>query len=795
MTAGSSFVAHPVDDTAIETFAKLYTANRWGIAHPQLAHGRLVGLVPIAEDPAPSPLLDRLSALPYNPMRIGRPAVRTSFLREGPASRDRRGREGFVEVDWDTALGLVARHLKRVYRDFGPQSVWGASYGWMNTGHVQGARPLLHRLLNLMGGFVRVTGNYSNGAISTVMPYIVGARDPRSTDWESVLESSELVVFWGADPIRTLDVDWFTPLHQGRAKVRQLKERGIRTLSINPRVTDTAKELGSASITPYPGTDVALVMGCLHVLITEGLVNRDFVSRCAVGFDAIERDVLGKVDGVAKTPAWASHVTGIAENTIVDLARDMATHRTMIMMGWGMQRQQYGERAPWALWALAVALGQIGLPGGGIGSNYHYDQGGNAPSLGPQLPAMPTDPKGIVREEWIRGVEPLPVQRWADVFLNPGKTIAFNGKTLTFPDIRLAFWTGGNPFAHHPNTNRVAEAFRQPEVIIVSDINWTATARHADIVLPACTNFEMSDITRIGAYTNDGLVFTEAVIPPQGEARSNFDIFRSLARLLGLEEAFTEGLNPEGWRRRFYEAARQEALLSGYVMPEYDEARAKGLILYPSYQGRPYIAFEAFRADPEGHPLNTPSGKIELFSERIASYHYDDCPPYPTYTAPVEGAGQHEADFPYTLLTPKSERRLHSQLNSSLSARYGHEPCLINPKDASREGIVDGSVVIVESRRGRALLVAQVTDDVREGVMVIHHGAWYTPVYDARGELLDQQGCPNTLTLDVGTSSLAQANVASGASVRVKPYLGDVEAMAPLALPAGVQPAVHRQHA
>ena len=123
----------------------------------------------------------------------------------------------------------------------------------------------------------------------------------------------------------------------------------------------------------------------------------------------------------------------------------------------------------------------------------------------------------------------MPVARVADALLEPGKTIDFDGVKVTYPEVHLVFWTGGNPFTHHPDTNRLARAFKKPDTVIVSDINWTATARHADIVLPACTNFEMGDITRIGGRSNDGIVFTEAVLPIQGESRTNYEMFRGLA--------------------------------------------------------------------------------------------------------------------------------------------------------------------------------------------------------------------------------------------------------------------------
>lgn len=769
-----------------------YNANRWGITRATVENGRIVSLSPIAEDAAPSPLLDRLAALPFNPQRIRRPAVRRGYLTAGSASREGRGADDFVEVDWDTALTLAAKALRETYDQYGPQSVWGHAYGWMNTGHVQGARPLLHRLLNSLGGFIPLKNSYSNAAISIIQTHIVGDRDPRSTDWESVLEHSERILFWGADPVRTNDVDWFTSLHQSRTHTLSLKNRpDIKTYSVNPIVTDTALEVGSENIRPFPGTDAAILSAMIYVLIEEKLADWQFVHTYTVGADELADDILGKNDGTPKTPEWAEKISGVPAETIRTLTRDIATHRTMIMMGWGPQRLENGEQTPWLGWALAAFLGQIGLPGGGIGTNYHYNQGGIAPTpRGAILKGIPTDPLGKARARFTAGLQPLPVARVADALLEPGKTIDFDGVKVTYPEVHLVFWTGGNPFTHHPDTNRLARAFKKPDTVIVSDINWTATARHADIVLPACTNFEMGDITRIGGRSNDGIVFTEAVLPIQGESRTNYEIFRGLAAKLGLEDVFTEGLSAEGWRERLYNEARADSVIRGAELPPYEEARKKGLILFERAQDTkgytPFVALGDFRKAPDEHPLNTLSGKIELASEKIRGFNYADVAPYPRFVPPTEGAGKTTEAFPFVLLSSKSARRLHSQLDSSLTEKYGAEPCHINPVDAAKLGIAHGDTVVVKSARGQTLLATNVTDRVRPGVVAVDNGSWYIPKNDPQLGLLDTHGAANTLTRDIPTSNLAQGNVSSGASVSVAKYTGPYSPAEPVELPRGI---------
>ncbi len=767
------------------------TANRWGIAHAEVRDGRIEALIPIAEDPAPSPLLPRLAALYDNPLRIRRPAVRRSYLELGAASRDRRGEDEFVEVSWDTALELAAKALRETYAKHGPDAVWGHSYGWMNTGLVQGSRPLLHRLLNILGGFVPLTNSYSTGAITAIQTHIVGAGMPRPSDWEDVLEHSERVVFWGCDPMRTDDVDWFTALHRSRAAAARLKDHPrIKCWSINPMKSDTALAVGATHVQPLPGTDAALMLGVIHELISTGKADFDFLKRYTHGADPFIEYVLGKTDATPKTPEWAAKIAAVPAETIRALAADMAAHRTMIMIGWGSQRQEHGEQAPWLAWTLAAFLGQIGLPGGGIGATYHYSSGGSTPGRGPGLRGIATDPTGAQRVRLVSGVRPLPVASITDCLEHPGKTIDFNGESLTYPDVQLVFWAGGNPLAHHPDTNRLTRALKRPAHFIVADINWTPTARMADIVLPACTNFEMSDITRIGSNTNDGIVFTEAVLPAFAEARDNYAIMSGLAEKLGIKERFTEGLSPEGWRQRLYAEAYDTATSMGLALPSYEEAKAAALILYPHAESepnwRPYISMEDFRTDPLAHPLKTPSGKIEISSINVERFGYEELTAYPRYMPPQEGAGKTSAEYPFVLLTPKSPRRLHSQLDSSLTSTFGAEPCYLNPADAASLGIAEGDTVLVSSRRGRTLLAAHLTERLRPGVVAVDNGSWYRPEIDPEYGLIDSHGAANTLTLDVPTSRIARGNVASSASVSVVKYHGPLSATRPLDLPKGI---------
>ena len=791
-------------DSAAET--SVLTASHWGIVRATVREGRIVRVEPFELDRAPSPNLDRLANLPYSPSRIRYPMVREGYLQAKASSasnahRANRGKEKFVRVSWDEALDLVASEILRVYEQYGPSAVFGRSYGWMSTGKVNGAVTLQRRLLNLMGGFVPCENSYSTAAVGKILPYVVGTSDPRSTSWDVVLEKSERVVFWGADPLVTNDVDWLTTLHQGTSYLRALKEKGIRTVSVNPIRTDTAEFLGSEQISPRPGTDCAMMLGMIHELVRTKEADLEFLKTHTSGWREFLDYVEGKTDGIAKTPAWAETKCGVPAAKIAGFAHDLKAHRTMLMVGWGIQRIRYGEQSHWMAFALASVLGQIGLPGGGIGTNYHYSSGGSPVARGPFLGGISGTPKPAKAAVTANFCEhfreafggAIPVSRFADCFLHPGKTIDFNGRKVTYPDVRLVMWAGGNPFAHQPDTEKVRRAWAKPETIVVTDTVWTATARHADIVLPAATFWEHDDITSIGTYSNDGIAAMHRAIPPQWESKSDYAIFSALAERLGCAEEFTEGLDEHGWIRRLYEDAKAKGDALGVAMPEFEEFWKKGCVLFDvKEKERHFVAFEDFRKDPKTHPLSTESGLIQLYSPKIAGYGYDDCLGHPAYFEPPEGVNTATKTTPLALMTVKSRRRLHSQLDGTLVfenrsggglagiedpasepvAVDGREPLWIHPSDAEARGIRSGDLVLVANGRGRALAGAYVTDRVTKGVVVLRHGAWYAPVETEDGTL-DVRGNSNTLTLDEPTSKLACGNIASTALVEVSKWTGE----------------------
>lgn len=767
--------------------AEVMNASHWGVYKVHVKGGKIERLEPFAGDKAPSLQLQALAQQPYNAARIRYPMVRASYLKKGwKAGGKKRGAEPFVRVSWDTALDIIAKELKRVRETYGAASIYGGSYGWMSSGNLGSGRNLMQRVLNLNGGFTGHYGDYSTGCAQVILPYVIGSNGvyEQQTGWELIGEKTELIVLWGADPTVTNDIDWATTAHENAEGFRMIKEKGIPVVAINPLKPDTAEYLGDKCewIAPRPGTDVAMMLAMAYELEKSGKVDREFIRKYTVGYDKFLPYLLGKEDGVAKTPEWAEKICGVPAAKIVELSHLMRERRTMLMAGWGIQRAQHGEQVHWMMVVLAAMCGHIGLPGGGFGFSYHYSNGGAATSEAPVLPGISANPKGGSSGLAWEGASlaTIPLARFTDCFLNPGKTIDYNGKKITYPDIRLVFWSGGNPFAQQEDTNRLIKAWRRPETTIVTDVVWTASARFADIVLPACTSLERVDITPIGSYSNLGYVAMQQAIEPQYESHSDFWIYRELAKKMGFEKDFTEGLDEMGWIRKLYNQARTEAKFKGLEMPEFEDFWKRGYVLFPvTEDSKRYNYFGDFRRNPIINPLGTESGKIEIYSNKIASYKYDDCPAHPTWMEPDEWLGGELAkDYPFALLTSKSRYRLHSQLDSTASNTFGNvedrEPVWIHPQAAEKLGLKTGDVALVESRRGKVLAGVIVTERIRPDTVVIHHGAWYCPEEPGDVDTLDLHGCDNVLTVDIPSSKLSCGNVANSTQVRIKKYEGDL---------------------
>ncbi len=743
------------------------TTSHWGAHSVRVVDDEIVEVLPHPSDPDPSPLLAGVVGAARHRTRIQHPAIRRGWLESGPGPSNDRGRDEFVEVSWSEAIEAVASELNRARTTHGNESIFGGSYGWASAGIFHHAQTQLQRMLNLVGGYTRSINSYSNGTSVVILPHLVGSAEEvlrRPTSWPTIVEHTELVVAFGGIPAKNVFVTHggVTQHHTARY-LDQAAERGVEFALISPVRNDLPAGVPATWYPIVPGTDVALMLALAHTLFVENLANREFLDRYTSGADIFESYVLGTADGVAKDADWAAERCQIPADAIRQLARRMAAVRTLVTVTWSLQRIRHGEQPVWAGLALAALLGQIGLPGGGFG--HGYGSMGDVGSTGPAV-ALP---------HLSRGTNPvrtfIPVARISDMLLSPGKEFTYDGDTYTYPDIRVVYWAGGNPFHHHQDLDRLRRALGAPDTVIVNEPYWTAMARHADIVLPTTIPTEREDFGAGRRDTHLNAMHRATSAP--GEALDDHEIFRLIATEMGVGDAFTEGRTPRQWLEHLYESWRAR-IQSGDTagVPPFEQFWEQGGVAMP-FPDENLTMFEKFRGNPDEFPLKTPSGRIELASEVIAGFGYEDCPGHPTWIEPTD---RDDDSYPMHLIANQPSTRLHGQLDvgaASLASKVqGREPILINPGDACARGIGNGDVVRVYNSRGACLAGAVVSDAVRSGIVQLATGAWYDPLQLDDGTTMCVHGNPNAVTEDRPTSSLSQGCAGQQARVEVELFVG-----------------------
>ena len=759
-------------DQMTESFAADETfrphTSHWGVFSARMQDGRLE-VRPHAGDPDPNEIIQNFPAALRHRARIAQPMVRRGWLERGPGPDDRRGRDEYLPMSWSAVLDLLGGELARIRDNHGPGAIFGGSYGWASAGRFHHAQSQIHRFLNTsVGGYVRSVNSYSSGASSVLVPHVIGDYEDlvkRNVSWEQIAEHSEIVLAFGGMALKnSMVAGGSISKHVERGAMDRARARGCQFVLVGPLRGDLPEEAGAEWLPCIPGSDTALMMALVHSLVVNGLHDRDFLERCTVGWPIFERYLLGETDGQPKDAAWAAAIAGVPADAITALATRLHGRRALIVVAHALQRAEHGEQPVWMGMVLAAALGQIGLPGGGYG----YALGAIA-YYGRRYNAAPVP-------TFSQGRNPvsdfIPVARIADMLLNPGTSYRYNGQTRTYPEIKLVYWAGGNPFHHHQDLNRLRQAFARLDTLVVHELAWTATARHADIVLPCTMTLGREDI---GGSSNDPLLVPmQPVAEPYGEARDDYAIFADLAERLGTRQAFTEGRSVRQWLEHLYEPTRVELAAQGLPAPSFQEFWAgEGFELpqLPDDGGR----LRKFREDPAGHPLPTPTGKLEIYSETIASFGEADCPGHPTWLGPTNVP---DKASPYVLVANQPRTRLHSQFDfgghSSEAKHRGREVASMHPADAAARGIADGDIIRISNERGACLAGIRVTDGIRQGVIQLPTGAWYDPADPSEDKSLCVHGNPNVLTRDIGTSALAQGCTGQLTTVQVERFDGNL---------------------
>ncbi len=750
--------------------------SHWGAYSLLVENDRIVGVEPFAGDPHPSRIIESVPAWGDARRRVLRPMARRAWLvaaRAGrptsAAERELRGREAFVPVDWDEALALVSGEIRRVIDAHGNRSVFAGSYGWTSAGRFHHASSLLRRMMNLVGGFTGHVDTYSVAAGPVILRHVLGSADAcqgLAPTLDSAARHTDTLVVFGAMSPRTAQSEaGGIARHTLEDHLRAIVARGTRIVHVSPQRDDLPDWVNAEWWPIKPNTDTALMLALTQQIIAEGKQDSEFLSRHCAGSERLLAYLAGDADGVRKDADWAARITGLDGGRIRELARVLPATRSLLSVSWSLQRARHGEQPFWAAVALAAVAGQIGLPGGGVGFGYGSLGGVGVHANIGKPPAMAQLTNEL--DSFI------PVARITEMLENPGGSFTYEGVERCFPDTRLVYWAGGNPYHHHQDLYRLERAWRrQPETIVVQDPMWTATALRADVVLPASTSIERNDLA--GNRRSDMVVAMKQAIAPLGQSRSDFDIFSALATRLGVGDAFTEGRDEMQWVRHLYELTRTDARERFKMqMPAFEQFWEQGAAEVPTLHDHVYLA--GYRADPEAKPLKTESGRIELGSERLARWGYDDCPPHPAWLPAEEwlddaAAGQGW----FHMLSPQPEGRLHSQLvHAGPSAQRmpdGRERLRMHPQDARRLGLDDDTPVRVFNERGSCIAHLQCTDAIRPGVVALPTGAWFTP--DASDDATELSGNANVLTRDVRTSRLGQGCAAHSCLVKVEAWSG-----------------------
>lgn len=777
-----------------------------------------------------------------------------------------RGSAQFERVTWDEALDEISDQLARIRREHGNESIYLA----YTTGQSCTTADPFERLMNCFGGFLDHYNNYSNPQINAMVrsTYGPGALYPGGSELDAAADA-RLVLVFGASPAETGTgrATWHGAWDR---VVEQVGERGGRIVMVDPRRNGSIpKRKGSDQQTVSwlpinPGTDGALAAALLHELaFTHNALDWDFLRERCIGFTdetlPEHRRGLGLsvmdylrgtgYDHMAKTPPWAAAITGTPANDIRELASQLATARpAFIMQGWGPQRRSNGEMTSGTIMMLAAALGQVGLPGTNNGTNIAWG-GGFLTRVSAGRNAVPfripayrfldaiENGEALGAREGVRGLpeascgnaegpgstQEAPAENDAArgfalaAKASLEKTSHSNRATYSVQhqngaahlpcSIKAIICHGGNCLTNqHGDVNRAHRVLGDPskcELILNIDVEFTDSVRYADIVLPDLFRMEQESAMdadgwgrRIAASTGE--------LGARFERRGAWEVCVELAKRWGIEDAFTEGRTEGEWIRLLYEGDRERST----GLPTFDRLLEEGLA-WRTDCAEPFVALADWRSDPDAHPLDTPSGKIELFSEQLAvaaealrgTPDEGAITPIPTYVpewGPAEfaverpatdgaqkpdaelredghgcessaflpaGGQEYESDAGLPISGRKSESNTEPACDQPLRvfgfhsvarihSSWGNVPAVsrrvaqvisINPADADARGIATGDLVEASNRFGTLRLPAHVTEDVIAGTIVMPQGAWW----QAEGHSMQNTpGAANARTAD-----------------------------------------------
>ena len=755
----------------------------------------------------------------YSKDRLLYPMKRVDFDPDGERNPQNRGISGYERISWDEALDMVASEIRRAKQIHGPGAImngsgshhtWGALGYWL-SGRLRffntiGFTPVVHNPDSWEGWYWGAAHHWGQTARN-------GGGETYNTV-EDCLKHCEMVVFWSSDPEATSGV---YAAGDGTIRRQWLAELGIQVVHIDPYLNHTAALFPGKWFAPYPGSDSALIHAIAYVWIDEGLYDKEYVATRTKGFEKWKEHVLGEDDGIPKTPEWQEKETGLPAKDVRALARMWGTKKTYLNSGGIIGFGGACRTATGTDWARGMvylmAMQGLGKPGVNMGGLQQgtpvdtrfffpgYSEGGfsgdlygtgAAVNMYQRMPSFPT--MNTVQQVVPRLKIPEAIMEGScEGYPTDPKTIEGQFMKFGYPapghaPVRLYYKYGGSHMGTMVNSNRYARMYRSEnlECVINQSIWFEGEAKFADILLPACTNFERWDIgeyANCGGYINHSFtqnnhriaVMQHKCIEPLGESKSDFTIFLELAKRLGIGNLFSEGNTELQWCHRYFDATDLPSALSWksfmkkgyYVIPPLPEDKRDPV----SYR---WFAEGRLKDTPELTPLpgdysdtyrkglQTQSGKLEFESSSLRRFAPDDTerPPVMKYRTSWEGRTSEEytGEYPLQLITPHPKFSFHTMgdgKDSVINDVKDHRVLIdgwyywiarINPEDAKARGIKHHDLIRLYNDRGSVICAAQVSERIRPGAV---HSYESCAVYEPTGEpgnSTDKGGCINTLT-------------------------------------------------
>ncbi|MDY6065823.1 MAG: molybdopterin-dependent oxidoreductase [Finegoldia sp.] len=706
--------------------------------------------------------------------RLKYPMKRTHFDPEGKTGKEYRGRDTWERISWEEALDVVASQLKKAKEKYGNESIYLLDGGEMA------------RTLSLYGGYVKKYGSRSRGCWQKAMKPILGIDQKRhALNDRYELLNAKLIILWGCNPAQNAMGD---PL----MNLRRAKERGVRIISVDPMFSRTTALLADDYYPIRPATDTPLILALSYIIIKEDeknhnkIIDWDFLDKCTVGFDKdhmpqgsnIEENykdyVLGTYDNEPKTPEWASKICGLEVKRIYDLAYEIINNKpTTALFSWNSARVEKAQHVCLAQTALGAMTGNIGIKGGCFAVSAQEASTNGGPAL------IKLGDSGIEEiENPLKKPKLCTSEHWEDILSDSYMDGDKGRKPL---NIKVIYHSHSATLNQTNNSNKGIEAHKKVDFVVTNHFTFTPEAQYSDIVLPITTPWE-----KTGEVLQDGcreiVIWTEKVIEPFFEAKDDTWIAKEVGKRLGLDPKKIDTITNEqrcfniiSSSKVIKEDGKNYENLVSITQSDLDtlgvkgkpqsgripilELKKNGIYQVQRHEGDNYgyIHNKKFREDPDKNPLETESGKIQIYCPELKKLvdkaGWNEGYAYAKYVPPTEGYEATFEDFekgikgkyPYQVLCIHGLRGTHTVFNQVDWLRKAFDYNLImNPKDARDNNFKDGDTIRIYNDHGSILRSLSISEIVMPGVIVIHEGAWINK--DEDGDCMG--GSPNILTGD-----------------------------------------------